>query len=92
MSYTRFIENFITMERRNNRDSLILARDLEIRPDQSFSAPYTLERNSIAERVNRTIVEGARSLLIQAGLPQNLWPYAMKHVVHVRNRVPPFDN
>lgn len=56
--------------------------------DQSFSAPYTPEHNAIAERVNRTIVEAARSLLIQAELPLCLWPYALKHVVHVRNRVP----
>ena len=52
----------------------------------SFSCPYTPEHNAIAERVNRTIVEGARTLLIQADLPSSLWPFAVKNVIHVRNR------
>ena len=53
----------------------------------SFSAPYTPEHNAIAERVNRTLVEAARTLLIQANLPGCLWPFALKQVVYVRNRV-----
>jgi len=56
--------------------------------NKSFSPPYTPELNAIAERVNRTMVEAARSLLIQADLPPCLWPFALKHVIHVRNRVP----
>lgn len=56
--------------------------------NNSFSPPYTPELNGIAERVNRTIVEAALALLIQADLPSCLWTFAIKHVVHVRNRVP----
>ena len=56
--------------------------------NKSFSPPYTPELNAIAERVNRTMVEGARAMLIQADLPLCLWPYAIKHVMYVRNRVP----
>ena len=56
--------------------------------ESSFSPPYTPELNGIAERVNRTMVEGARTCLIQAGLPDCLWPFALKHVMNVRNRVP----
>ena len=56
--------------------------------NNSFSPPYTPELNGIAERVNRTMVEGALSMLIQAKLPSCLWPYAVKHVIYVRNRVP----
>eukprot|EP00171_Calliarthron_tuberculosum_P009110 IDg9110t1 len=56
--------------------------------EQSFSPPYTPEHNAIAERVNRTIVEPARSMWIQANLPHCLWPYAVKNVVSVRNRLP----
>lgn len=55
--------------------------------EQSFSPPYTPELNAVAERVNRTIIESARSMLIQADLPHCLWPYAAKHVMYVRNRV-----
>ena len=55
--------------------------------NNSFSPPYTPELNGIAERVNRTMVEGALAMLIQADLPKCLWPFALKHVVYVRNRV-----
>ena len=56
--------------------------------NKSFSPPYTPELNGIAERVNRTLVEAALALLIQADLPSCLWPFALKHVTYVRNRVP----
>lgn len=55
---------------------------------KTFSAPYTPEHNAIAERVNRTMVEAARALLIQADLPTCLWPFALKHAINVRNKVP----
>lgn len=57
---------------------------------QSFSPPYTPEHNAIAERINRTLCDAARSLLIQASLPSCLWPFALKHVIYVRNRVQHF--
>ena len=54
---------------------------------KTFSPPYTPELNGIAERINRTIVEPARSMLCQAGLPECFWPYAVGQAVFVRNRV-----
>ena len=57
---------------------------------QSFPPPYTPEHNPVAERVNRTIVEPVRTMLIQANLPTCLWPCAVANVVHVRNRLPHF--
>ena len=53
----------------------------------------------MAERVNRTILEGARTLLIFAKLPGVFWSEAIAFFVHVRNRVtssvtpdkPPFE-
>lgn len=59
-----------------------------IKVNKFFSAPYTPEHNGIAERINRTIMDAARSLLIQADLPVCLWPFAVKQVLFVRNRVP----
>lgn len=56
--------------------------------EKSHSPPYRPEHNSIAERVNRTVEDAARSILIQAKLPECLWPFALKHVMYVRNRVP----
>lgn len=55
--------------------------------NKSFSPPYTPEHNAIAERINRTLCDAARALLIQANLPVCLWPFALKHVIYVRNRV-----
>lgn len=56
--------------------------------NKSFFPPYTPELNSIAERVNRSMAEAARSFLIQADSPHCLSPFALKHVIPVRNRVP----
>jgi hypothetical protein len=50
-------------------------------------APTDLqELNGIAERANRTVLEGARTILAHAGLPKNFWPYAVMAVVLVHNR------
>lgn len=48
---------------------------------KSLSSPYTPELNRIAERVNRTMVKGALSMLIQSELPSCLWPNAVKHTI-----------
>ena len=53
----------------------------------TYSPPYTPELNAIAERVNRTIEDASRSMLIQANLPTCLWPFAVKQVAYIRNRV-----
>ena len=59
-----------------------------VNQNNSFSPPYTPELNRIAERVNRNMLEAALSMLIQANLPSCLWPFALKHAIHVRNRMP----
>lgn len=61
------------------------ANDLQV---TSFSPPYTPEHNATTKRINRTMEEAALSLLPQANLPEWIWPYALKHVIHVRNKVP----
>jgi hypothetical protein len=53
----------------------------------TYSAPYTPENNPISERGNRTLFDAARTLLIEVDLPACFWPFAIKHVVYVRNRV-----
>jgi hypothetical protein len=47
---------------------------------------YTPESNGRAERLNRTLVEKVRALLIKFKLPTALWPYAMNVASYVRNR------
>lgn len=52
------------------------------------SAPNTPEQNGLAERMNRTIVERARSVLIAAGLPKVFWAEAVATVAYLINRSP----
>jgi len=50
------------------------------------SAPYSPHQNGTAERSWRTLFEMARSLLLESGLPKNLWTYAVMTATHIRNR------
>lgn len=53
-----------------------------------LSVPYCPAQNGIAERKNRTLLETARCLLIQAGLPTRFWAEAMLTANYIRNRCP----
>lgn len=48
----------------------------------------TPEQNGVAERLNRTLVETTRSMLIDAKLPQQFWAEALSTAVYLRNRSP----
>lgn len=50
------------------------------------STPYTPQQNGSAERVLRTIVEAARTLISSKNLSKNLWAEAINTVVYVLNR------
>ena len=50
------------------------------------SAAYTPEQNERAERLNRSIVEKTRALLIDSGLSKNLWAEAACTANYLRNR------
>ncbi|CAI7826417.1 unnamed protein product [Closterium sp. NIES-53] len=52
----------------------------------SLTMPYSPAMNGIAERANRTITETARGLLIEAGLPEYLWPDAVRSACVTKNR------
>lgn len=53
---------------------------------QEFTNPYTPEQNGISERLNQTIVNAARSMLIQAKLPIKFWAEAINCAVYIKNR------
>lgn len=55
---------------------------------REFSIEYTPEQNGVAERMNRTIVEMARCMLIQSKSPTSLWAEAVNTAVYLRNRCP----
>ena len=71
----------------NAKEYIRLGNDLGGGIDKSYAPKYTPELNAVAERVNRTIEDASRSMLIQANLPTCLWPFAVKQVVYIRNRV-----
>ena len=49
---------------------------------------YTPEENGVSECMNRTIVEMARCLLNDAGLPGTFWGHAVQHSVRILNVLP----
>ena len=51
-----------------------------------FTVPYCPQQNGVAERMNRTIMEGARSMLYQAKLPLEFWAEACSTAVYLHNR------
>ncbi|MEL7342345.1 MAG: reverse transcriptase domain-containing protein, partial [Bacteroidota bacterium] len=53
-----------------------------------FTTPYAPEQNGVAERLNRTIMEAARSMLYQAKLPLQFWAEACSTAVYLHNRSP----
>ena len=53
-----------------------------------FTNPHCPEQNGVAERMNRTIVESARSMLYHAKLPQHFWAEAVSTAVYLHNRSP----
>lgn len=54
----------------------------------SLTIPHTPQMNGIAERVNRTIVEGIITVLSASGLPNDMWGEAAYYVTAVKNLSP----
>ncbi|CAI7761467.1 unnamed protein product [Closterium sp. NIES-53] len=54
---------------------------------QQLTTAYTPQSNSVAERANRTIIEGGRTILVDSGLPLRFWPLAIRHATVIKNRV-----
>ena len=52
------------------------------------TVPKTPQQNGVAERLNRTLVEMSRSMLLDAKLPQKFWAESVSTAVYLRNRCP----
>ena len=50
--------------------------------------PYTPQENGISKRMNRMLVEMARAMLSDAGLPNAYWGDAILYTMHILNHVP----
>lgn len=53
-----------------------------------LTAPHTPQQNGIAERKNRTLIEMARCMMKQAGVPESFWAEAINTACYLRNRCP----
>ena len=56
--------------------------------ENQLTTPYTPQQNGVSERMNRTLMEMARSMLYHADLPQELWAEAVSTAAYLRNRCP----
>ncbi|CAB0041972.1 unnamed protein product [Trichogramma brassicae] len=68
----------------DNRKLDNLCKDAGIK--RRFTVPHTPQQNCLAERKNRTLVETARCLLTQSGLPKSFWAEAIMTANYTRNR------
>ena len=66
------------------------AKELKAAAEQELmvhltSTPHRPESNGVVERFNQLIVDGARCLLLQSGLPGRYWHYACRAFLLARN-------
>jgi len=52
------------------------------------TVPYSPQQNGVAERLNRTLVERARSMIRESKLSPDLWAEAVATAVYLKNRSP----
>lgn len=53
-----------------------------------LTVPKTPQQNGVAERLNRTLVEMVRTMLIESNLDQRFWGETLSTAVYLRNRSP----
>ncbi|GKC59093.1 putative ribonuclease H-like domain-containing protein [Tanacetum coccineum] len=54
---------------------------------REFSVSRTLQQNGVAERKNRTLIEAAKTMLVDSLLPTIFWAKAVSTTCYVQNRV-----
>ncbi|KAI3762868.1 hypothetical protein L1987_53310 [Smallanthus sonchifolius] len=54
---------------------------------RQFSVPRTPQQNGVAERRNRTLIEAARTMIVDSKLPVTFWAEAVNTACFVQNRV-----
>ena len=55
--------------------------------EHRMTSPNTAAQNGISERLNRTLITAAKSILHDAALSREFWTLAVRHVVWMKNRV-----
>ncbi|GKA95470.1 putative ribonuclease H-like domain-containing protein [Tanacetum coccineum] len=54
---------------------------------REFSVAWTPQQNGVVERKNRTLIEAARTMLVDSKLPTTFWAEAVNTACYVLNRV-----
>ncbi|CAI7812611.1 unnamed protein product [Closterium sp. NIES-54] len=54
---------------------------------KQLTTAYTPQSNGVAEKANRTIIEGGRTILVDSGLPLWFWPLTIRHATVIKNQV-----
>ena len=70
----------------NDRELLDDLKDLGIQIQRSV--PHASQQNGRAERFNRTIMDKAQAICLDACIPQSWWEFAVLHAIHLYNRMP----
>lgn len=52
-----------------------------------ITPPYTAEPNGTVERFGGHINDIQRTMIIDAGMPENMWPYATETAIYIYNRL-----
>lgn len=55
--------------------------------EQQFTVPYSPQQNGVAERKNRSLVESAKCMLLDADLDKRFWGEAILTAVYLQNRM-----
>ena len=61
---------------------------IENKIEHETSSPNLPEQNGVAERMNRTLIEKAKAMIVHAGLPKFYWAEAVNTAVYLMNRIP----
>ena len=61
---------------------------IENKIEHETSSPNSPKQNGIAERMNRTLIEKAKAMIVHAGLPKFFWAEAVNTAVNLTNRIP----
>jgi transposase InsO family protein len=56
--------------------------------ERQLTVGYTPQQNGVSERKNQTVMEMAKSMLFEKGMPKEFWPEAVNTAVYLLNRCP----
>ncbi|KAK4327573.1 hypothetical protein Pmani_001980 [Petrolisthes manimaculis] len=70
------------------RDDLLDGLNFDVNKELEFCEACVKEQNGVSERMNRTLVEQIRAMLIDSGLPHRFWAEALSTACYLKNRSP----